>query len=649
MDTEIQSGLTKFEIKVKGRSGQQVIIPITKKRSLIGRGQACDLVLPFSDISSIHAVIEVTSKNEIKIYDLNSKNGTFVSGQKVVVAQVNLDQEVFLGENSLVVTHYKKSDLPPPPLAILDETEAPKVPPVSPQNSVSIPYVKYPLAKDKNADSSEYIFEDADHLYPIFKYDMAKSSVEVIIVFNDRIQSVDYIPNEEGTYSLVGKRPRAKQINYPYLGKEEVFPFINIKNGEAEVFPLPGYETKSLDDSKRENLTQGFFLNPEEIVQFRKQHIQIFVRKTGAPPKVAAAPILRRDPELKKYLLLMLFLVFSFLVPFTVFEVDEEVEKEKAPERIATILYKRKLTVSETRAIEKTKDAPKVVQKSPKLSKSKPKDKAQEEVKKDKQAKPKTVKAKGIKTAKKTGQVKKASPNKGPRNVKKDRVTPTRPKKASSARGSQSPKKAAAAIAPSKGAVDTYRSADFKSTVSSLISKGGSTKSAKVLADSSSGYTGASVSQAATGATLKTAKVSNNTGALSGVTSGKLDSSKGVEGLVSKDQIFTAGLPYKTVILGGLDPDVIRRILVENIPRFRYCYQKELDSAKRAFNGVVKLNFIIGASGHVTKAGVEGNSSLPGSVRGCVVNVLRRIKFPSPMGGGVVEVGQPMNFYPKVK
>ena len=71
---------------------------------------------------------------------------------------------------------------------------------------------------------------------------------------------------------------------------------------------------------------------------------------------------------------------------------------------------------------------------------------------------------------------------------------------------------------------------------------------------------------------------------------------------------------------------------------------KELDRSKNEFNGRVELNFIIGASGHVTRAGVL-NSNIPNSVRSCVVNVLKGIPFPEPRGGGVVEVTQPMNFY----
>ena len=79
--------------------------------------------------------------------------------------------------------------------------------------------------------------------------------------------------------------------------------------------------------------------------------------------------------------------------------------------------------------------------------------------------------------------------------------------------------------------------------------------------------------------------------------------------------------------------------------QFRFCYQKELDRAKSKFSGRIKLNFIIGASGHVTRAGVVSSDIKP-EVKGCVVNVLKGIPFPAPRGGGKVEVTQPMNFYP---
>jgi hypothetical protein len=86
---------------------------------------------------------------------------------------------------------------------------------------------------------------------------------------------------------------------------------------------------------------------------------------------------------------------------------------------------------------------------------------------------------------------------------------------------------------------------------------------------------------------------------------------------------------------------------MDNLPKFRFCYQSELDRSGAELQAVIKLNFVIGASGHVAQAGVDDASSLPGQVKRCVVDVLRGIQFPEPMGGGTVEVKQPMNFYPK--
>jgi len=181
------------------------------------------------------------------------------------------------------------------------------------------------------------------------------------------------------------------------------------------------------------------------------------------------------------------------------------------------------------------------------------------------------------------------------------------------------------------------------------LAKGGSAAAVSNVA-SSAGEEGSSSSLEGTGvesATSKLATVSTKTGSLAGTTEGKLDASKGVAGLANKKSIYTVGVPSPEVLMGSMDPDVIRRILQDHIPQFRNCYQQELDRSKAAFDGIVPLNFIIGSSGHVTRAGVVGQSNMPANVKKCVINVLRGIRFPEPLGGGVVEVSQPMNFYPR--
>lgn len=660
MNTEKINEKKGFEVVCISPTGQKSIYFLKNKRSLIGRGHACDIILPSLDVSTIHAVIEVVNDESFKIYDLNSKSGTFVNGVKIILKDVLLNQEFKAGSYELRIREFDDSDAPPPPLKMLSSSshlikKAPSAPNIFSDNvknvsPVVIPTVEYPLAKDPKAEFSEYIFEDAEELYPIFKYNIGHGAIEVIIVFDDRIQSVDYIPISNGIFYLVGSGSKAREIEYPYLRKREKVPFIKVNNGEAEVIALEGYKRETVGESTKNDIAPQSFLNDDEIIIFTNQQIKIFVRKTPQPPSVLSAPILRRDKDFKKYLFLILFLVLSFLTPFSLFEVDEEIEKEKAPERIATILYKRKLTVSKKKAIDKTKKAPKKIQKSPKQIPKK--DIKKQTPKKTTKVKSESANNKktGVKKSKNIGKVKKVTPNKGPRNIKRDLVKPKKSKEVGSKKGSNSSAKRKLITRKTKGNVDTYKSPNFKSTVSNLIAKGGSTKAIKaVVADAGTATENISISDVSPGSTLKTAKVSDNIGSLSGVTKGTLDSSKGVRGLVNKKNIYTAGLPYKTVIRGAIDPDVIRQILVENIPRFRYCYQKVLDRSKSAFNGIVRLNFIIGASGYVTKAGVGSVSRLPTKVKGCVVNVLRKIAFPPPLGGGVVEVNQPMNFYPNIK
>jgi hypothetical protein len=194
--------------------------------------------------------------------------------------------------------------------------------------------------------------------------------------------------------------------------------------------------------------------------------------------------------------------------------------------------------------------------------------------------------------------------------------------------------------------VDTYKSFDFKSSINTLMAKGGSLRGAKTAKTTASSISSTSVGGGV--GSVATANVSSDPGSLVGATEGKISRTKGTKGLSTKSGTYTAGIPSETVVLGSMDPDVIRRILRDNIPRFRSCYQRELDrNSNKDISGMIRMVFTIGASGYVARAGVDGNSRLPARVKGCVINVLKGIEFPRPMGGGTVDVKQPFNFYPK--
>ncbi len=677
MDKSINTNHPLFILKAVDSNHKVKASPFTYGRIIIGRVESCDIIIPSITVSAVHSVLEI-NKNKIKIYDMNSTNGTFVNNKSVVSEEIKIGDKLKFADVEFILSEYVKSAALPPVLELLEpeggsggvlpnipenlpstnygKEDVQKVLPVAPKldksNKDEVPYVVYPLASDPKAEFSEYIFEDVDTLYPIFKYEIGRSSIEVIILYNDSVHSVDYLPCTKGSFNLVGTGPRPNDVEFVYLGKNDKLPFVDVVNDEVHVHKLADYELLLLADDKQKSVDKNsasFLLSNDDIVRFKKSDIEIFIRKVSAPPKVASAPFFRRDKEFRKYIFLMFLLILLPLIGLQNFEVDEELEKEKAPERIATILYKRKLVVSQNKAVEKTDKALKEVQKTPSKKETPKKEEPKKIVKK---AAPEKTEAKEKPSPKKPGK----KTEKVVRDVRKGLEKPVNRAKTLRSVRSTNPKpgasaKSAASATTStvksvnQGRVDTYKSVNFKSTVSNLLSKGGAFKSTKSATGSgSSALKGANVGGGSAGG-LKSADIAGPVGSLTGATTGRFDTSKGAEGLSDKRSIYTAGIPSETVILGSMDPDIIRQILKEHIPQFRYCYQKELESNTDA-SGVVRLNFVIGASGHVSKASVAG-SGIPVNVRKCVGNVLRGIQFPSPKGGGNVEVKQPINFQAK--
>ena len=642
-------------------------------RLLLGRTESCDIIVNQDAISAVHAVLEIYN-DKAKLYDMNSTNGTYVNDEKIVVKELSVGDFFRLADVEFEFQYYSVEDSLPPvldtlepargeasvriPALISDEplTKPKSLPRNAPVVSNLVPSIVYPLASDPKAEFSEYIFEDKDDLYPIFKYESAKQAVEVIILHNDQVFSVDYLPETKSTYFISGLLTKSEELEFPYLGKTEKLPFVEVREGTAHVHTLPGFGVFLLSDKKKDSghVSTSVELTGQDLLRLQKGHLQIFVRNVAAPPTILSAPILKRDPEFRKYLLLFLFFFVFVTAGMNLIEIPEKPkEDELASERLATILYKQPLTVSKNVAVEKTINTPKVAQKAPHkpaVEKVKPPEK-QPDVKKPDVADTK-IQNKKPDPGKKSAAVKKV--------VKQGTTPVTKPddrkfnapvaKGVTQSASAKAPTAFAQVASKSAGHVDVYKSADFASSVSTIVAKGGSLTG--IQTKSASGSAGGEFVGAASGVvggtgSVKTSSMVTNQGSLVGAASGVLGDSKGAEGLSAKRAIYTAGIPGETVVLGSMDPDTIRRILLEHLPQFRYCYQQELEKSGAEASGAIKLDFTIGASGHVAQAGVDGNSNLPTNVKKCVVGVLRGITFPEPMGGGTVEVKQPMNFYPK--
>ncbi|MCK5883238.1 MAG: AgmX/PglI C-terminal domain-containing protein, partial [Bacteriovoracaceae bacterium] len=144
---------------------------------------------------------------------------------------------------------------------------------------------------------------------------------------------------------------------------------------------------------------------------------------------------------------------------------------------------------------------------------------------------------------------------------------------------------------------------------------------------------------------LKTTDISA-VGKLGRDSRGNESTSYGAKGLASKRGIDTAYVAPKTVVLGSMDPELLRKILREYLPQFKHCYQEELESYSENIKGVVNLDFRIGAAGRVISSSINARrAKFSKKGVGCMNKVLRLIEFPKPKGGGVVDVRQPLNFF----
>lgn len=647
MSKELTPNYFKFQIVFLTNEKPQKVFPLEKVRTTIGSSDVCDIQIKLPDISAIHAVVE-SRNDQVLIYDMSSTNGTFVNGERIVCHHLKLGDKFNLSHHSFLFRPYCDEDILPPPLENLPRFKSKMVLPSPPsslaqkntKNKDKIPKVIFPLSSDPSADKIEYIFEDSDLILPIFKYNISSTSIEVIIIFKELVYSVDFLPAEKGFYHIEGLQKTLKNIEFPFFGKTEKIPFVEVKN-DIFIFPLPGLEMQIICDSKesKNSSSAPIILGKHDIVRYFKKDLQIFVRNTDSPPVVNHAPLFNKDHDFNKYLILMMLFAFFVTVTFNLVKIEKPIEKENAPERIASIIYKKTERIKQGPVIE--------VKKTQDVS---PVDKIEEKI---------PEKVTGSPTVEKAKIIKKATPPKSSvdnltTDVVRPKPSPQIAKKGSSSAIKSSPK-VATTSSNSQGNVEMFNAAGLQGGLSSLLSKGGETKSKSASFQANKngrgemdGVANSLYDSGGPSASLQRSKVSGQVGSLTGSAQGKMDISKGAEGISDKKSIYTAGLPYKTIILGGLDPEIIRRILIENLEQFRFCYQKMLDSENKSFSGVVKMNFIIGATGNVTRAAVEtSDPNLHSNIKLCVSNVLKGIQFPAPRGGGVVEVDQPFNFYPK--
>jgi TonB family protein len=99
----------------------------------------------------------------------------------------------------------------------------------------------------------------------------------------------------------------------------------------------------------------------------------------------------------------------------------------------------------------------------------------------------------------------------------------------------------------------------------------------------------------------------------------------------------------ETIVEGGLEKEVIAKIIKEHLGQIRYCYDRQLASDS-ALHGKVKVNFSIDSGGVVDSQSVGESTMNNAMIEECILRRIATWKFPKPKGGTKVLVSYPFLF-----
>lgn len=78
---------------------RQPVRPLDPNSRLVGRGDACQIRLPYDDVSARHAILTKRPDGSIYIEDCGSRNGTFVNGERIMSRVLNRGDRVTITRN----------------------------------------------------------------------------------------------------------------------------------------------------------------------------------------------------------------------------------------------------------------------------------------------------------------------------------------------------------------------------------------------------------------------------------------------------------------------------------------------------------------------------------------------------------------------
>lgn len=585
-----------FSLTCLDQRVQETLI-VDKKKILIGSSDKCDFKIGDKTVSSIHAFLFVKGEG-FMIRDLYSEGGVYVNGNRVDEACVFPGDTLTIGNVSFSVEGQEES------VPVFNEDS--DVSYAQPQAFVELPprpgliFIDGEYCDIEFDDSgfkpltaipevvinSQYIDLDMSIEALDIAHNVKNKRLEVISFVNGLMMDVSYVALKDGEFYLNNEKKSKNDILFHTLTKQK---FFTIQNGS-----LKFYQTESVTPS-----SDWDKISLDEAVFFTHGTEQISLRLVDTATIWKGIPAFYRDQEFLKHggkVFASVFLPLLILLFITV------PKPEDIKEEIAVIYKLPEKVTKPTEAQEKSE-----------------------------------VKAEELTSkTENTGHKENDQPN----------------TKVEFAQASQQKKVQAKATAPKPAAaqpVETtpVKAYEFKTSVAfnnlvgdapKINTQGTSAKNA--VSDTAFNAGSSDSGELVAGADIGVSKFNGSDKKGSG------SASYGSRGLASKSGFDSSYLEPKTVVLGSMDPELLRKILREYIPQFRHCYQQELIGHSDKIKGVIDLNFTISAVGKVSKYNIKvKDAQFSKKGVGCMGQVLGLIDFPKPKGGGVVDVRQPLNFF----
>ena len=639
----------------QGKEESKKTYKVNKKRLVIGSALSSDIRIQQNAVSNVHAVVEIDDNGKATIFDMASETGVFLNGKKIVSEELKDGDEVKIGFGLLT---FKK-------VAVGDAARA------MPPEAVRSTGTGRKLFYDTQEDFRPLILEDERNVIQIFDYPNAgETCLQVVMYWGDVILDVAHIVGNESV--TIGESKKSTFLvpgmhtDYELASAQGALTTLQF-SGEMNGVVRSANRMQTLDQLK----SNRFELKRDDLAKVQFREFTFFFSYSPVPPHLRRQRVLERDPLYMQIWFSSVGLTAAFVVLLASLTPVKSPEIEEVKPELVVKIFKP-VPPPPPPPIEKKPPPPPVEAKKPVEVKPPPTP-----------PKPKVVKTPPKPVEVKPKQVAKAVPSQKPMvQVKGHQATPT-PAGGNKGEGARAAGPEGKAGAANKPPAKVPQSAsrgnpNVKTPTKSQVQGPGNVEAmfsdigGNLQKSMAAGAAGAKAAGSNLGFMAETTQGSGGLGmvgegkggggdnktttglsnkgfgsGLEGKGLGRIGSGGNLAGSGVGRPSIEVGNASETIVMGGLDKSVIDEYIRRHLRQIRGCYEKQLNSNPR-LAGRIATRFVISGSGRVTQAGVTSSSMGNATVEGCVLGILRRIEFPEPLGGGVVEVDYPFSFTPSV-